>query len=182
MQSLNGFLQKGIIVISSKKKTVKLCVTMLDVTSVIHSRSSFSFIWQRNIDNDKKRSKLTLKFKNVYIDSWTAFIQTFFLSCFIFELNIFQFLFEIFKRYWNVINLNVVYLKFHIECVHVASEEGDYSYKKVLGEEESSTTACGLYILTDPNKIVEISIKYLDANCDSGSLLAVNYTIINIYI
>lgn len=65
--------------------------------------------------------------------------------------------------------------EFHLtECVHVASEEGDYSYKKVLGVEEPSTTDCGLYILTDPNKIVEISIKYLDANCDTGALLAVS--------
>lgn len=62
----------------------------------------------------------------------------------------------------------------HTECVHVASEEGDYSYKKVLGVEEPSASACGLYILTDPTKVVEISIKYLDANCDTGALLAVN--------
>lgn len=59
-----------------------------------------------------------------------------------------------------------------LECVHVASEEGDYSYKKVLNLEESSKTVCGLYIMTDPTKIVEISIKYLDASCDSGALLA----------
>lgn len=63
---------------------------------------------------------------------------------------------------------------FWIECIHVASEEGDYSYKKVLNLEDSSTDVCGLYIVGDPDKIVEISIKYLDASCDSGALLAVN--------
>lgn len=34
-------------------------------------------------------------------------------------------------------------------------------------------TVCGLYVLTDPDKLVEISIKYLDVNCDSGGLIAV---------
>lgn len=64
--------------------------------------------------------------------------------------------------------------RFHLECVHVASEEGDYSYKKASNLDESSTTVCGLYILTDVDKVVEISMKYLDASCDSGALLAVN--------
>lgn len=59
------------------------------------------------------------------------------------------------------------------ECVHVVSEEGDYSFKKVLNLEEPPSAVCGLYVLTDPTKVVEISIKYLDANCDSGALLAV---------
>lgn len=60
----------------------------------------------------------------------------------------------------------------NLECVYVASQEGDYSYKKVLNLEESTPTVCGLYIVTDPDKIVEISIKYLDASCDTGALLA----------
>lgn len=59
------------------------------------------------------------------------------------------------------------------ECVHVASEEGDYSYKKTLSSDKSAITTCGLYIVTDPNKVVEISIKYLDVNCESGALMAV---------
>ncbi|XP_031623478.1 corticotropin-releasing factor-binding protein isoform X2 [Contarinia nasturtii] len=58
------------------------------------------------------------------------------------------------------------------DCVHVASEEGDYSFKKVLSVEEPSTTVCGLYIVSDPNRVVEISIKYLDASCDTGALMA----------
>lgn len=65
------------------------------------------------------------------------------------------------------------------ECVHVASEEGDYSYKKATNTEESSKT-CGLYILTDADKFVEISIKYLDAGCNTGALLAVNIDAIQI--
>lgn len=64
------------------------------------------------------------------------------------------------------------------DCMHVASEEGDYAFKKVLHRNQRvnkqiDTTVCGLYILTDPDKIVEISIKYLDVNCNAGGLMAV---------
>lgn len=55
--------------------------------------------------------------------------------------------------------------------MQVVSEEGDYSFKKVLNLEDPST--CGLYVVTDPNKVVEISMKYLDVNCDTGALMAV---------
>lgn len=62
--------------------------------------------------------------------------------------------------------------------MHVASEEGDYSFKKVLHmsqrvTQQIDTTVCGLYVLTDPDKLVEISIKYLDVNCNAGGLMAV---------
>lgn len=65
--------------------------------------------------------------------------------------------------------------------MHVASEEGDYSFKKVVhlrdrvapSVQRIDTTVCGLYVLTDPDKIVEISIKYMDVNCDAGGLMAV---------
>lgn len=60
-----------------------------------------------------------------------------------------------------------------VECVHVASQEGDYSYKKPANADDSSSDVCGLYIVADPDKTVEISIKYLDAPCDTGALLAV---------
>lgn len=62
--------------------------------------------------------------------------------------------------------------------MHVVSEEGDYSFKKVLNLEEPSPTVCGLYVVTDPNKVVEISMKFLDVSCDSGALMAVYWTFI----
>lgn len=65
-----------------------------------------------------------------------------------------------------------------IECVHVASQEGDYSYKKAANTDDSSSDVCGLYIVADPDKTVEISIKYLDAPCDTGALLAVIFFLI----
>lgn len=69
--------------------------------------------------------------------------------------------------------------------MHVASEEGDYAYKKIerpaLEKREHNMvevvdpdmSVCGLYVVTDPDKIVEITIKYLDVNCDTGGLMAV---------
>ncbi|XP_037030304.1 corticotropin-releasing factor-binding protein [Bradysia coprophila] len=72
------------------------------------------------------------------------------------------------------------------ECMHVTSEEGGYTYKKspkqILPQLrkdfdliESSTpemTVCGLYVVTDPDKIVEITIRYMNVNCESGGLMA----------
>lgn len=72
-------------------------------------------------------------------------------------------------------------MDFRLDCMHVASEEGDYSFKKVLNlndrltQRAADTTVCGLYVLTDPDKVVEISLKYLDVNCNAGGLMAVNY-------
>lgn len=72
------------------------------------------------------------------------------------------------------------------ECMHVTSEEGGYTYKKrpekMLPRKEfdlveSSTpemTVCGLYVVTDPDKIVEITIRYMNVNCESGGLMAVS--------
>lgn len=69
--------------------------------------------------------------------------------------------------------------------MHVASEEGDYSFKRVLQMSEGKTpkvddATCGLYILPKPDKVVEISIKYLDVNCDSGGLMAVRCCLVSL--
>lgn len=88
--------------------------------------------------------------------------------------------------------------------MHVTSEEGDYSFSKAshhhlmdvaaaassrphrsdeipnLHEIEDTTPSmavCGLYVVTDPDKFVEITIKYLNVNCESGGLMAVCYII-----
>lgn len=79
--------------------------------------------------------------------------------------------------------------------MHVTSEEGGYTYKKSpeqmlphIRKEfdlvESGTpemTVCGLYVVTDPDKIVEITIKYMNVNCESGGLMAVSITILSFY-
>lgn len=94
-----------------------------------------------------------------------------------------------------------------IECMHVTSEEGDYTFSKNshhplmdviataavsrshrsgrdeianLHETDDTTPSmavCGLYVVTDPDKFVEITIKYLNVNCETGGLMAVRYYI-----
>lgn len=69
--------------------------------------------------------------------------------------------------------------------MHVTSDEGDYAFKKVtqptLNKRDHNIvevhspdmSVCGLYVVTDPDKYIEITIKYLDINCDTGGLMAV---------
>lgn len=90
--------------------------------------------------------------------------------------------------------------------MHVASQSGDYAFKKQPtrtatfftnpsininnnGEDSSDATAaeaaallqledslqvCGLYVVGEPDTIVEITIKHYDINCESGGLMAVS--------
>lgn len=69
--------------------------------------------------------------------------------------------------------------------MHVASEEGDYAFKKIerptvekrdhniVEVVNPDMSVCGLYVVADPDKYVQISIKYLDIKCDTGGLMAV---------
>ncbi|KAH8362833.1 hypothetical protein KR084_001557 [Drosophila pseudotakahashii] len=96
------------------------------------------------------------------------------------------------------------------DCMHVASEAGDYIFKKlnplssalnreaalleleaavVPGEgagggtgaasgtgtadvQELQPEVCGLYVIGEPDTIVEITMKHYDANCETGALMA----------
>lgn len=78
--------------------------------------------------------------------------------------------------------------------MHVASEEGNYSFKKIphfvtaplsLFSESSSntklnlaeiesTSVCGFYIVAEPNKLIEITIELNHVNCETGGLMAVS--------
>lgn len=75
--------------------------------------------------------------------------------------------------------------------MHVASEEGDYIYKKnsmaVAYESEHEShgnsvqmvpladpTVCGFYVVAEPYKTVEIIFNHVDATCESGALLGVS--------
>lgn len=70
--------------------------------------------------------------------------------------------------------------------MHVTSEDGEFIYQKTprqleqnhhnnpeLIESESPMTVCGIYLVTDPDKIIEISIKQMSVSCEQGGLLAV---------
>lgn len=82
--------------------------------------------------------------------------------------------------------------------MHVTSEPGDYVFKKSqvmagssqhfgqqfeggvdsktaeMLEIEEAMTVCGLYVIGEPNTIIEITMKHYDVNCESGGLLAVS--------
>lgn len=76
--------------------------------------------------------------------------------------------------------------------MHVTSEEGEFLYKKKatvqyenaeqemeknsvqMVEARPDLTVCGLYVVADPYKTVEITIHHLDVACESGGLMAVS--------
>uniref|UniRef100_A0A1B0FNZ0 Corticotropin-releasing factor-binding protein n=1 Tax=Glossina morsitans morsitans TaxID=37546 RepID=A0A1B0FNZ0_GLOMM len=81
------------------------------------------------------------------------------------------------------------------DCMHVATEPGDYVFKKSLSsaqrfafdklnenefngeglelkELEDVLNVCGLYIIGEPNTLVEITMKHYDVNCNTGALMA----------
>jgi hypothetical protein len=53
----------------------------------------------------------------------------------------------------------------------VAYDEGLYYYKASPAEDLTAT--CGLYLFTDPDKLVEIELTHLDISCEDGGLLSV---------
>lgn len=78
--------------------------------------------------------------------------------------------------------------------MHVTTEEGDFVFKKIphLGRAENEKemnmvdvenpmTVCGLYVVGQPDKLVEITIKHLDVNCESGGLMAVRCSFLNFF-
>lgn len=74
----------------------------------------------------------------------------------------------------------------------VRSETGDYIFKKFPKrstqrlnfmnlnveeeeiQEEDPMAVCGLYIIGEPDTIVELTIKQYNVNCESGGLMAVS--------
>lgn len=78
--------------------------------------------------------------------------------------------------------------------MHVTSEEGIFTYRKTLKKqmkleerihfvnadiEENEAQVCGIYFMTDPNKLVEIEVEYTDVGCDLDGLLGVIFHIVN---
>lgn len=76
----------------------------------------------------------------------------------------------------------------HTDCMHVASEPGEYVFKKVphlvvntkettlveAAVQEPTSEVCGLYVIGEPDTIVEITMKHYDVNCETGGLMAVS--------
>ncbi|KAL1452439.1 hypothetical protein WDU94_006672 [Cyamophila willieti] len=54
------------------------------------------------------------------------------------------------------------------DCMLVTSKEGHFFHKSRSME----STACGVYLLTDPDKLVEVYFDYLDVPCETGGLVS----------
>lgn len=70
--------------------------------------------------------------------------------------------------------------------MHVTSEDGVFTYRKSLRKptrsfdgmhlveaESSEPQVCGVYFMTDPDKVVEVEIEFLDVSCELGGLMGV---------
>ncbi|CAG9765264.1 unnamed protein product [Ceutorhynchus assimilis] len=59
----------------------------------------------------------------------------------------------------------------HIEeCMHMASDEGEYYYKAKL---QPDGRACGIYIFGESDQQIEIRFNFIDVACENGGLVAV---------
>ncbi|XP_062537239.1 corticotropin-releasing factor-binding protein [Armigeres subalbatus] len=72
------------------------------------------------------------------------------------------------------------------DCMHVTSEEGEFFFKRtapIVGTPKHgrlvdiltmspAMEVCGVYFVTDPDKLVEVTVKRMDVNCDTGGLMS----------
>lgn len=56
----------------------------------------------------------------------------------------------------------------------MTSEEGELFYKSPSNE----PMVCGIYMIAEPDKRIEVVFNYLDVPCDKGGLVAVNLLLI----
>ncbi|XP_067000519.2 corticotropin-releasing factor-binding protein [Anabrus simplex] len=54
------------------------------------------------------------------------------------------------------------------ECITVASEEGVYFHEAV----DNEGTVCGVYLLTDPERSIQVRFDWLDVPCEDGGLVS----------
>lgn len=71
--------------------------------------------------------------------------------------------------------------------MHVTSDDGIFTYRKLhtkpmrgydrmqLAEVEPQEKVCGIYFMTDPDKVVEIEVEFMDVSCELGGLLGVSW-------
>ena len=71
----------------------------------------------------------------------------------------------------------------------MTSEEGIYVFRKSLKRNglskiiesfgDNSEQVCGLYLMTDPDKIIEVDVKFTDLSCEMENLVAVITSLIS---
>ncbi|KAG5872941.1 hypothetical protein JTB14_027431 [Gonioctena quinquepunctata] len=61
-------------------------------------------------------------------------------------------------------------LEHHItDCIYMTSEEGEYYHKAGAVDGQ----ACGAYIFSEPDQLIEIHLNYLNVPCEKGGLISV---------
>jgi hypothetical protein len=65
----------------------------------------------------------------------------------------------------------------------VTSEEGVYVYRKTLKRSgfprvieslgDNPEQVCGLYLMADPDKLIEVDVKFTDLSCEMENLVSV---------
>jgi hypothetical protein len=63
----------------------------------------------------------------------------------------------------------------HQQTQHTSSNDKQFDDKLNASPDAMKPTmaVCGVYFVTDPDKIVEVTVKNMDVDCDTGGLLAV---------
>nr|CAH0110674.1 unnamed protein product [Daphnia galeata] len=59
------------------------------------------------------------------------------------------------------------------DCMTVTSKDGHFYYKASPKDEVEPGTTCGLYLITDPERIIEIELIHVDVSCENGGLISV---------
>ena len=56
----------------------------------------------------------------------------------------------------------------------VTSKDGHFYYKSSLKEDVGLGVTCGLFLITDPERQVEIEMLHMDVSCEEGGLISVS--------
>lgn len=59
-----------------------------------------------------------------------------------------------------------------LDCVKITFDEGIFHYKSRAG-----SRTCGLYLTADPDKVISITIEYIDVLCQQGGLISVSFVV-----
>lgn len=65
---------------------------------------------------------------------------------------------------------SIIYLLFS-DCFLITSEEGELFFKSPSDE----PSVCGIYMIAEPDKRIQVTFNYIDVPCENGGLVAVWY-------
>ena len=60
------------------------------------------------------------------------------------------------------------------DCMTVTSKDGHFYYKASPKDEMPPGTTCGLFLITDPERQIEIELLHVDVSCEDGGLVSVS--------